>query len=138
MEWIKSNFDLRNPEGGELMWKVGPSKFSYMKYTPVGLLRSRNEIIFYDKLIAAGFIPGDDFVIDAAYPGTNMRSDFYFKNLGINVEIGGMKNSVEYVDKMTDKMKKFGCFVLWEHDEYDAFIERLVNENDTLRNRGIL
>lgn len=124
---IKDNFPL-------IKNTFKPSFFHCM-YTRNGkLLRSSNEIEFYNKLLLEGFVEDEDFYIERYYnldfPNikTAERSDFYFIKTKQHVEIIGMMYLKEYENKMIQKKTKFNC-ILVEPNDIINFIETYKREN---------
>lgn len=89
---------------------------------------SKMELDFYVKLHAAGF----RWVLqhDVYYPGSLMRSDFYFPLIDAHVEIAGSYFIEGYADKMRRKEELFSPIVVKSYEEYDIIIQELIKRHE--------
>lgn len=59
------------------------------------------------------------------YPGTLMRSDFYFPMIDVHVEIAGSWHISGYSERMQLKQDLFSCWIVKNTKEYDTIISKL-------------
>lgn len=62
---------------------------------------------------------------DVVYPGTLMRSDFYFPMIDVHVEIAGSWHISGYSERMQLKQDLFSCWIVKNTKEYDTIISKL-------------
>ena len=91
-------------------------------YVDKKLLRSGNEIAFFQILSEIGLQHKLDFNIEMYYDNSLMRDDFYLVKGDLHIEICGFKTDPDYVDRMNYKKDTFGSVLLWNQKEYRPFI----------------
>jgi hypothetical protein len=86
------------------------------------------ELNFYKRLIKLGF--KWIFQHDVNYPGSLMRSDFYFPLINVHLEIAGSYFKDGYEAKMKLKEKLFLPLVVKSYQEYDIMIQELIKRHE--------
>lgn len=109
----------------ETRTKRNGSYFGTILYTHKGeRLESRNEFVFYTKLVDAGL--ADHYKTQCFYGGERgHHSDFYFEDLDLHVEIAGMMHHEKYKNKMAFKKEIYGdkCVIIETHEFDDKILE---------------
>jgi hypothetical protein len=121
--WLTSIFKFKSTTNPiKLTGKHG--NFLYSMVVGKKLLRSSNEILFYNLLIEHGLQLDTDFIIEKYYPNSKMRCDFYIIETDTWIELAGYFDE-EYLQKMKYKESTFGSIILYDKTQYKLFIENI-------------
>ena len=126
-EWIRNDIRRLWVQPNKMYRQQGLFNAAYMP-VPEGTLRSSNEIRFYEACKKFNVkIDG----LDKRYPNSNFRYDF--KIDGKYIEIAGLMDHEEYYSKMQYKKATFGSIILFEDDDYEDFVQKVLVEKDESR-----
>lgn len=127
--WISTFIELKAPHG-DIKYSVSKRGKIYRLYQMhVGskLLRSSNEIYFYELLCDNGLCDIIDFEIERPYDSGKMKCDFYLVKGKKFIELLGYADE-EYVQKMKYKEDTFDSILLRDKRDYKKFIDEYYNE----------
>ena len=88
---------------------------------------SSYEVMFYQALKRAGF--NWPWMHDMHYPGSAMRSDFYFPMIDVHVELAFSYFMPGYASKMKLKEDLFKPIIITSAQEYDIIISKLIDDH---------
>ncbi len=122
--WLATFINFKAPYG-EIVFCNKKNKLTnglYQMHVENKLLRSSNEIYFYQLLKEYNLKNNVDFIIEKPY-NKFFRSDFYLVKGNQYVELLGSNNE-NYMQKMLYKESTFGCKLLFEQNEYKPFLAK--------------
>jgi hypothetical protein len=94
---------------------------------------SNMELLFYRALKKHEF--SYPFLLDQRYPGSLMRSDFYFPKINTHLEIAGAWFFYGYAEKMQLKETLFDPIIVKNVKDYDIIIHNLIERHQTHETR---
>lgn len=110
------NFVVRFGENAYEKWvdylrKFQSNKFGKKSYTHKNeLLRQSHERRFYDIMVEYD-LHFENYKIEVNYPGSRYRTDFFFEDINMYIEIAGMMEISQYNKKMNTKKDTFGAVI---------------------------
>lgn len=119
-KWLCGFLEFKNLRGNIIYKNI--KRGWYNLHVDNSLLRSSNEILFYQILIEHGLENKKDFVIEKYYQDSKLRCDFYLTEGNYWVELAGSIDD-EYLQRMKFKETTFGSRVLYKQKDYRKFIE---------------
>lgn len=128
--WLKTFIDFKAPQG-EIVFLRRTKKYPkghYVMYVGSKLLRSSNEIYFYQLLCENGLTQDKDYEIEKYYPNSMKRCDFYFKKKDMYIELAGQQDE-KYKQQMAFKASTYGAKILWKQEDYAEVIRNIVDES---------
>lgn len=119
-QWLRSFIDFKIPHGQIKFSRKTNNRSYYQMHVGEKLLRSSNEIYFYELLCELGLKNTEDFIIELPY-NKHFRCDFYLTKGRVFVELLGFNDEV-YLQKMYYKASTFGSILLDNKKQYKKFI----------------
>jgi hypothetical protein len=126
--WLNSFINFKAPEGKIIFKsnsKYGIKHGHYNMYVEDKILRSSNEIYFYQLLCEYGLVHNKDYLIEKYYDNCKLRCDFYLIKYNLYIELAGETTDV-YVQKMKYKESTFNAKILWHQRDYKSFLENIL------------
>ena len=127
--WLDTFLSFKAPDG-EIIFKGnskhGIARAHYNMYVGTKLLRSSNEIYFYQVLREFGLQVDVDFIIEKYYNDTLYRCDFYLVKGNEYVELAGYTDAT-YVQHMLYKKATFGSIILDHQRQHRDYISKYIS-----------
>lgn len=121
--WLSSFINFISPYGDIIFKTRGLyGKGLYQMYVDDKLLRSGNEVYFYQILCELGLKHHIDYEIERYYTNSKMRCDFYLIRGNLWIELMGSTDD-DYIQKMLYKQDTFGSVLLKNKTEYLEFLQ---------------